>query len=153
MPVVWAALLDRLRGFPIHYALTDHGYSPDPWIWEDQAVVVHVRDRGLVILSGCGHADVVNILRYAQALTGVKQVHAFVGGMHLTGGLFEAIIPRTIAEVARIGPDLVVPAHCTGWRAVHQLATRLPEAFLPANVGTRYHFAAPEEPPANQATC
>jgi 7,8-dihydropterin-6-yl-methyl-4-(beta-D-ribofuranosyl)aminobenzene 5'-phosphate synthase len=135
---------DFEKGFPIQYALTDHGYEPDPWIWEDQAAVVHVRDRGLVILSGCGHAGVVNILRYAQALTGVDHVHAFVGGMHLTGGLFEAIIPRTIQEVAAIGPDVLVPGHCTGWRAVHQLAARLPDAFLPANVGTRYHFAAPE---------
>jgi 7,8-dihydropterin-6-yl-methyl-4-(beta-D-ribofuranosyl)aminobenzene 5'-phosphate synthase len=64
--------------------------------------------------------------------------------MHLTGGLFEAIIPRTLDEVAAIGPDVLVPGHCTGWRAVHQLATRLPDVYLPANVGTRYHFATPE---------
>jgi 7,8-dihydropterin-6-yl-methyl-4-(beta-D-ribofuranosyl)aminobenzene 5'-phosphate synthase len=133
---------DFEKGFPIQFALTEHGYEPDPWIWEDQAVIVHVRDKGLVVLSGCGHAGVVNILRYAQTLTGVEHVHAFVGGMHLTGGLFEAIIPRTIEEVAAIGPDVLVPGHCTGWRAVHQLAARLPDAFLPANVGTRYHFAA-----------
>jgi 7,8-dihydropterin-6-yl-methyl-4-(beta-D-ribofuranosyl)aminobenzene 5'-phosphate synthase len=133
---------DFEKGFPIQYELTDHGYEPDPWIWEDQAVVVHLRGKGLVILSGCGHAGVVNILRYAQALTGVDHVHAFVGGMHLTGGLFEPIIPRTIEEVAAIGPDLLVPGHCTGWKATHQLAARLPNAYLPNNVGTRYHFAA-----------
>jgi 7,8-dihydropterin-6-yl-methyl-4-(beta-D-ribofuranosyl)aminobenzene 5'-phosphate synthase len=136
---------DFEKGFPIQYALTEHDYEPDPWIWEDQAVIVHVRNCGLVVLSGCGHAGVVNILRYAQALTGVDHVHAFVGGMHLTGGLFEAIIPRTVEEVAAIGPDALVPGHCTGWRAVHLLAARLPDAFLPANVGTRYHFAAPED--------
>jgi 7,8-dihydropterin-6-yl-methyl-4-(beta-D-ribofuranosyl)aminobenzene 5'-phosphate synthase len=138
---------DFEKGFPIQYELTDHGYEPDPWIWEDQAVVVHLRGKGLVILSGCGHAGVINILRYAQALTGVDHVHAFVGGMHLTGGLFEPIIPRTIDEVAAIGPDLIIPGHCTGWKATHLLAARLPDAYLPNNVGTRYHFAAPEEPP------
>jgi 7,8-dihydropterin-6-yl-methyl-4-(beta-D-ribofuranosyl)aminobenzene 5'-phosphate synthase len=137
---------DFETGFPLQYELTDHGYEPDPWIWEDQAIVIHLRDKGLVILSGCGHAGVVNILRYAQALTGIDHVHAFVGGMHLTGGIFEPIIPRTIDEVAAIGPDLLVPGHCTGWKATHLLAARLPDAYLPANVGTRYHFTAPEEP-------
>lgn len=136
---------DFEKGFPLQYELTDHGYEPDPWIWEDQAVVLHLRGKGLVILSGCGHAGVVNILRYAQALTGVDHVHAFIGGMHLTGGLFEPIIPRTIDEVAAIGPDLLVPGHCTGWKATHLLAARLPDAYLPNNVGTRYHFAAAEE--------
>jgi 7,8-dihydropterin-6-yl-methyl-4-(beta-D-ribofuranosyl)aminobenzene 5'-phosphate synthase len=135
---------DFEKGFPIHCALTDHGYESDPWIWDEQAVVVHVRDRGLVVLSGCSHAGAVNILRYAQALTGVDHIHAFIGGMHLTGGLFEAIIPRTVDEVAAIGPDVIVPGHCTGWKATHLLATRLPNAYLPNNVGTRYHFAAPD---------
>lgn len=133
---------DFEQGFPIQFALTEHGYEPDPWTWEDQALIVHVRDKGLVVLSGCGHAGVVNILRYAQTLTGVEHIHAFIGGMHLTGGLFEAIIPRTIDEVAMIGPDVLVPGHCTGWRATHALAARLPDAYLPANVGTRYHFTA-----------
>ena len=140
---------DFEQGFPIQYALTEDGYEPDPWIWEDQAIVVHVRGKGLIVLSGCGHAGVVNILRHARALTGIDHVHAFVGGMHLTGGLFEAIIPRTVDEVAAIGPDVLVPGHCTGWRAIHQLAARLPDAYLPANVGTRYHFTATQESPAN----
>jgi len=136
---------DFEKGFPIQTARsTDGGWEPDPWIWDDQAVVVNVRDRGLVVLSGCSHAGAVNVLRYAQALTGVSKVHAFVGGMHLTGGLFEPIIPRTIAELVAIGPDVVVPGHCTGWRAANLLVTTLPDAYVQSNVGTRLHFAAPE---------
>ncbi|HEX9039001.1 MAG TPA: MBL fold metallo-hydrolase [Ktedonobacterales bacterium] len=139
---------DFEKGFPIQYALHGDHYEPDPWVWEDQAVVIHVRGKGLVVLSGCGHAGAVNILRYAQALTGVDHIHAFVGGMHLTGGLFEPIIPRTIEEVVAIGPDHIVPGHCTGWKATLQLAARLPNAYLPNNVGTRYHFVAEDAPTA-----
>jgi 7,8-dihydropterin-6-yl-methyl-4-(beta-D-ribofuranosyl)aminobenzene 5'-phosphate synthase len=136
---------DFEKGFPIQTARTAHGgWEPDPWIWDDQAVIVHVRDRGLVILSGCSHAGAVNVLRYAQALTGVQKVHAFVGGMHLTGALFEPIIPRTISELAAIGPDYVVPGHCTGWKAVNLLINTLPDVYLQSNTGTRLHFAAPE---------
>jgi 7,8-dihydropterin-6-yl-methyl-4-(beta-D-ribofuranosyl)aminobenzene 5'-phosphate synthase len=136
---------DFEKGFPIQTARTpDGGWEPDPWIWDDQAVIVNVRDRGLVILSGCSHAGAVNVLRYAQALTGEQKVHALIGGMHLTGGLFEPIIPRTISELAMIGPDYVVPGHCTGWKAVNLLINTLPDVYLQSNVGTRLHFAAPD---------
>lgn len=133
---------DFEQGFPPQQAHTDHGWEPDRWIWDDQAVVCHVRGKGLVVLSSCSHAGVINVLRHAQRLTGLDQVHAFVGGLHLTGGLFEPIIPRTIQELASIGPEIVVPGHCTGWRATHELARQLPNAYVQTSVGTRLHFAA-----------
>jgi 7,8-dihydropterin-6-yl-methyl-4-(beta-D-ribofuranosyl)aminobenzene 5'-phosphate synthase len=67
-----------------------------------------------VVLTGCGHAGVVNIVRYARALTGVEQVHAVVGGFHLTGALFEPIIGETVEALGELAPDVVVPAHCIG---------------------------------------
>lgn len=129
------------RGFPLNHAHTGSGWEPDPWIWDDQAVVVDVKGKGLVVLSGCSHAGAINVLRQAQRLTGVDRVHAFVGGMHLTGGIFEQIIPQTLDELVAIGPTWVVPGHCTGWRATHEVARRLPEAFVQPSVGTRLRFA------------
>jgi len=132
---------DYERGFPLNHAHTGSGWEPDPWIWDDQAVVVNVKDKGLVVLSGCSHAGTINVLRQAQRLTGVERVHAFVGGMHLTGGLFEQIIPQTLDELVAIGPTWVAPGHCTGWKATHEVARRLPEAFVQPSVGTRLRFA------------
>jgi 7,8-dihydropterin-6-yl-methyl-4-(beta-D-ribofuranosyl)aminobenzene 5'-phosphate synthase len=132
---------DFEQGFPIHQAQINRGWEPDPWIWDDQAVVCHVKGRGLVVLSSCSHSGVINVLRHAQRLTGVDIIYAFVGGMHLSGGLFEAIIPRTVAELVSIGPAIVVPGHCTGWKATHQVARALPQAYVQTNVGTRLHFA------------
>jgi 7,8-dihydropterin-6-yl-methyl-4-(beta-D-ribofuranosyl)aminobenzene 5'-phosphate synthase len=131
------------RGFPIHQARSDSsGWEPDPWIWDDQSAIVHVRGKGLVVLSGCSDSGAVNVLRNARRVTGQAQAHAFVGGLHLTGGLFEAIIPATIAEIAAIAPKWIVPGHCTGWRATHELARALPEAYIQTSVGTTLHFAA-----------
>ena len=65
---------------------------------------------------------------------------ADVGGFHLIGGLFKSIIPRTIAELVAIGPDIIVPGHCTGWKATHELARQLPDAYVQTSVGTRLHF-------------
>lgn len=133
---------DFETGLAIHQALRPAGWEPDPLILDDQALLVHVRGRGLVVLTGCGHAGVVNITRYARALTGVGHVHALIGGFHLTGPSFEQIIPRTVAALRELAPDVVVPAHCTGWAAQHALATALPEAFVPNTVGTRIDLAA-----------
>lgn len=132
---------DFERGLPGSQARTDAGWEPDPWIRDDQAVVAHVRDRGLVVLSGCSHAGAINVLRQAQRLAGVERIHAFVGGMHLSGPAFEPLIPPTLDELAAIGPTWVVPGHCTGWRAQHELARRLPEAYVQTSVGTRLRFA------------
>lgn len=130
------------QGFPIHDAKRDGEWTPDPLILDEQALVIHVRGRGLVILTGCGHAGIVNIVRYARRLTGVDQVHAVIGGYHLTGGLFEPIIGPTVDALAELNPALLMPGHCSGWRAQQQLATRLPDAYAHPSVGTTVTFAA-----------
>jgi 7,8-dihydropterin-6-yl-methyl-4-(beta-D-ribofuranosyl)aminobenzene 5'-phosphate synthase len=132
---------DFEKGFPLSYARSNGGWEPDPWIWDDQAVVVNLEDKGLVVLSGCSHSGAINVLRQAQRLTGEDRVHAFVGGMHLTGGIFEHLIPRTLDELAAITPRWLVPCHCTGWRATHEIARRLPEAYVQTSVGTKLQFA------------
>ncbi|MCZ7529641.1 MAG: MBL fold metallo-hydrolase [Acidimicrobiia bacterium] len=113
-----------------------------PQTLDDQALVVHVRDRGLVVLTGCGHAGLINTIRYAQKLTGVDHLHAVMGGFHLTGPLFEPLIDRTCDELAALDPDVVVPTHCTGWRAVHAMADRMPQAFIQNSVGTSIDLEA-----------
>lgn len=131
-------------GFPWQQARAKDGsWEPDPWIWDDQNAIVNVRDRGLVVVSGCSHAGAVNVLRNAQRLTGEQRIIGFIGGFHLTGGLFEPIIGPTVADVKAIGVERLVPAHCTGWRATHVLARELPDAFVQPSVGTVFRFDAP----------
>lgn len=128
------------KGFPLQEAANAGGWEPDPWIWDDQGLVVHVKGKGLVVLSSCSHAGVINVLRNAQRLTGVQGLHGFLGGLHLTGGLFEPIIPPTVEELVRMGLRVVVPSHCTGWKATHEIARRLPEAYVQPSVGTTVEF-------------
>jgi 7,8-dihydropterin-6-yl-methyl-4-(beta-D-ribofuranosyl)aminobenzene 5'-phosphate synthase len=132
---------DFERGMPNHEAWRDGRWEPDPTILDEQALVVHVRGRGLVVLTGCGHAGAVNIARHALRLTGVDRLHALLGGFHLTGAAFEPIIEPTVAAFADMAPDVLVPAHCTGWKAQHRLAATLPDAFVPNAVGTSFVMA------------
>ena len=131
---------DFEKGLKFQYAQTNGGWSADPWIWDDQGVICNINGKGLVVVSGCSHAGVVNILRHAQKITGVNKIHAFIGGLHLPSLGFEEIIPPTIKELERIHPDIIVPGHCTGWKATHEIARRLPDAFIPSSVGSQILF-------------
>jgi 7,8-dihydropterin-6-yl-methyl-4-(beta-D-ribofuranosyl)aminobenzene 5'-phosphate synthase len=129
------------RGLPQSYAEVDGQWQPDPWIHDDQAIVIHLRDKGLVVLTGCGHAGVINSLLHAASATGVPDVYAVIGGFHLTGTAFEPVIGPTLQALQEIGPQVIVPQHCTGWRATMEIAQRLPGAFIPTSVGTRFSLS------------
>ena len=139
--------VDRVTEFergmpPAHQAWDGHQWRHDPTVIDDQALVVNVRGRGLVIVTGCGHAGVVNIIRQAMRLTGVGRLLAVIGGFHLSGPFFEPVIEPTISALTELSPDLIVPGHCTGWRAQHSLAARLPDAWAQSSVGSTYTLTA-----------
>jgi 7,8-dihydropterin-6-yl-methyl-4-(beta-D-ribofuranosyl)aminobenzene 5'-phosphate synthase len=125
-------------GFPPQQAWLDGSWQPDPMVLDDQAMIVHVAGKGLVVITGCGHAGVVNIARYASKLTGGLPLYALLGGFHLNGPMFEPLIPRVLDDLAAMEPGVLVPAHCTGWRAQHAMSARFPAAFVPNTVGSSF---------------
>jgi len=133
---------DFETGFPFHERHDGDRWEPDPLILDDQALVVHIRDMGLLVLTGCGHAGAVNIARHAMRLTGIDRLHAMLGGFHLGGPAFERIIEPTVMALTEMNPSVIVPAHCTGWKAQHRFAAALPDAFIPNAVGTSYTISA-----------
>lgn len=139
--------IDRTTDFeqgmpPPHQAWDGAAWRHDPLVLDDQALVVHVRDRGLVVLTGCGHGGAINTVRHAMRLTGVDRVCSLMGGLHLSGPAFEPVIPPTVAALTELAPELLVPGHCTGWRAQHALATALPDAWVASSSGTSYTLTA-----------
>ena len=131
------------RGMPpAHQERSGSTWQHDPLVIDDQALVAHVRGRGLVVLTGCGHAGAVNIVRHAQRLTAVPALHALVGGLHLSGPAFEPIIGQTVDALTQMAPGLVVPGHCTGWRAQHALAAAMPAAWVAGSSGSSFRLAA-----------
>jgi 7,8-dihydropterin-6-yl-methyl-4-(beta-D-ribofuranosyl)aminobenzene 5'-phosphate synthase len=132
-------------GWPAHFAERDGVMTPDPLICDDQALVIHLKGRGLVVISGCGHAGIVNTVTYARALTGVDRVLAVVGGFHLGPAAFHARIGPVVDLLLDFEPALVVPAHCSGYRAAYAVYNRRPDAFVQNTVGTRITLRAHEE--------
>ncbi|MCI0441437.1 MAG: MBL fold metallo-hydrolase, partial [Chloroflexi bacterium] len=124
-------------GTPRHSAFRDGVLTPDPLICDDQGLVINVRDRGLVVLSGCGHAGIVNTVHHAQALTGVQKVHAVIGGFHLGPTDFHDRIKPVVDALLALEPAIISPAHCAGHSAASAIYRERPEAFVQNMVGTR----------------
>jgi 7,8-dihydropterin-6-yl-methyl-4-(beta-D-ribofuranosyl)aminobenzene 5'-phosphate synthase len=131
-------------GWPAHRALVDGAWTPDPLICDDQALVINLRSRGLVVLSGCGHAGIINTVSYARAITGVPDVHAVIGGFHLGGDYFQERVPNVVKDLLELTPALLAPAHCTGYRASMAIYQAMPDAYVQNTVGTRITLEAPE---------
>jgi 7,8-dihydropterin-6-yl-methyl-4-(beta-D-ribofuranosyl)aminobenzene 5'-phosphate synthase len=129
------------KGMPRAHYEEDGQEKWDP-IEEDTAVVANVNGKGLVVLSGCAHSGIINTVRYARELTGVDRVLAVMGGFHLTGPDFSDIIEPTTEALKDIGPDYVVPTHCTGRNAVMHIEKEMPDRFLLNMAGTRLTFSA-----------
>jgi len=127
-------------GYTQHKAFVSGTWKSDPWIMDERAVAMNIKGKGLVVLSGCAHAGIINTVTYAQQITGIKKVYAVMGGFHLAGKTFENRIQPTIEELQRINPELIVPSHCTGWRAMCAMAKAFPETFLWNSVGNLYQF-------------
>ena len=133
------------KGFPFQYAENpsdEKNLVPDPLIKDDQAIVANVKNKGLVILTGCGHAGVMNTINYAKKITGVDKIYAIIGGFHLPadGGIYEEAIDPTLKELQKADPEYIVPCHCTGWKATNRIIETMPEKFIQPGVGTVFTF-------------
>jgi 7,8-dihydropterin-6-yl-methyl-4-(beta-D-ribofuranosyl)aminobenzene 5'-phosphate synthase len=133
------------KGFPFQYSenpCDEKNLVPDPLIKDDQAIVANVRYKGLVILTGCSHAGVINTINYAKKITGLDKIYAIIGGFHLPadGGIYEEAIDPTLTELQKADPEYIVPCHCTGWKATNKIIDLMPEKFIQSGVGTIFTF-------------
>ena len=109
---------------------------------DDTALAMNLGSKGLVVLSGCAHSGIINTVEYAREITGINKVHVVMGGFHLTGPAFKPIIDDTIESMKRIGPDYVIPTHCTGRNAILAFEKAMPGQFLVNMSGTKLTFVA-----------
>jgi len=107
--------------------------------WGEHATAYNVKDRGLVVISSCGHAGIVNSVRQIQKSTGIEKVHAVVGGWHLAPYPDE-IIAKTVAALKEINPDYLIPMHCTGFRAMMAVQQEMPQKLIMPSTGTSVVF-------------
>ncbi len=113
-------------------------FLPDD-IDEDQAIIIHVKDKGLVVLSGCAHSGIVNTIEQAKSFTGINKVYAVIGGFHLAKAKEEEIT-KTTEYIKSEGPAFVAPSHCSGFQAISRFAQEMPDEFIEGVVGITYNL-------------
>jgi len=128
------------KGSPILFIKRGDKMELDLFMGE-QSLIFNVKGKGLVVVSSCAHAGIVNTVKHAQKMTGIDKVHAVIGGFHLSGAKPE-IIQKTIADIKAIAPEYIVPMHCTGFEAVTAFQREMPNQFIINTAGTRYIFTA-----------
>ncbi len=129
------------KGMPMAHFEVKGSEKWDP-IEEDSALVMNLKGKGLIVLSGCAHSGIINTVKFAREITGIEKIHAVMGGFHLAGPAFESIIGKTAEALKKIGPAYVIPCHCTGRKAVMAIEKKLPDQFLLNMAGTRLTFRA-----------
>ena len=130
------------RGYPGQVRLADDGktWEPDEMLVDERFLAVNVAGKGLVVLSACSHAGVVNVLMHARDRFPDVPLHAVMGGLHLSGPN-EAVISQTVEGLRSFDLKTIAAGHCTGWRALTALATAFGDKILaPTAVGKRYVF-------------
>lgn len=111
-------------------------------IEDDTSLVMHLRGRGLVVLSGCAHAGIINTVLQAREVTGVEKVHVIMGGFHINGPAAEPVVGPTVEAFREIAPDYIVPTHCTGRTPIQRIEAAMPDRFILNMAGTKLTFAA-----------
>jgi 7,8-dihydropterin-6-yl-methyl-4-(beta-D-ribofuranosyl)aminobenzene 5'-phosphate synthase len=120
--------------------LIKRGEKPEPDDFRgEQAIFFNVKGKGLLVLSGCAHAGIVNTVKHAQKIVGTDKVHAVMGGFHLINAKPE-VIQNTVADIKAMKPDYIIPTHCTGFEAITTFAREMPAEFNLNTAGTQYTF-------------
>jgi 7,8-dihydropterin-6-yl-methyl-4-(beta-D-ribofuranosyl)aminobenzene 5'-phosphate synthase len=113
----------------------------DPLL-DEQALVVNLGEKGIVVVSGCSHPGIVNTIHHAREITGNERLSAVVGGFHLAQ-VSDEVLAQTAAAIKESKARLVVTGHCTGFRPNARLSGELGNVFAINCVGTRIILGGP----------
>lgn len=120
------------------FFLDENCQQPDPLL-DDLALWIET-PRGLIVVLGCCHSGVVNTLDYVRELRPGARIRALIGGLHLVRATPQRM-ERTLQALEAFQPELIVPAHCTGWPAVLEMARRFAGRVEESAAGKRFEFA------------
>ncbi|OYT27100.1 MAG: MBL fold metallo-hydrolase [Thermoprotei archaeon ex4572_64] len=116
------------------YVVRDDGEIVEDKMLDDSALIINVKDKGLVIITGCGHSNILNIVKHAERITGVSKLYAVIGGLHLLSS-DEKTVSEVLNSLISLGVSIVCPTHCSGLKIIHALMSKKPEIYIEGGVG------------------
>ncbi|MGQ9702827.1 MAG: MBL fold metallo-hydrolase [bacterium] len=125
-------------GIPLK-TITDDNKIVEDKMRDDISVIANLKDEGMIILTGCSHAGIVNILKHSIEMTGVNKIKAVIGGLHLIEAPMERI-KKTAESLSKFDINLISAGHCTGFEAQVELYNIFKQKFLPLHTGMKFVF-------------
>ena len=123
-----------------HFTEEELAGKPQPdQHWHEHAACFRLGDRGLVVMSSCGRAGIINTLRRAQEVSGVEKIYALVGGFHLAPAP-EDYLRQVMAELKKFDLEHVLPMHCSGQNFIDLAKQEMPEKLVLCTTGSRFTF-------------
>jgi 7,8-dihydropterin-6-yl-methyl-4-(beta-D-ribofuranosyl)aminobenzene 5'-phosphate synthase len=125
-----------------HFTEDELAGKPQPdQHWHEHATCFRIGNRGLVVISSCGHAGIINTLRRAQEVSGVEKIYALVGGFHLAPAP-DDYLRQVMAELKKFDIEHVLPMHCSGQNFIDLAKQEMPEKLVLCTAGSRFTFTA-----------
>ena len=125
-----------------HFTAEELSGKPQPdQHWHEHATCFRLGDRGLVVISSCGHAGIINTLKRAQQVSGVDKIYALVGGFHLFPAS-DDYLRQVMAELQKFDLEHVMPMHCSGQNFIDLAQKEMPEKLVLCGTGSSFTFTA-----------
>jgi 7,8-dihydropterin-6-yl-methyl-4-(beta-D-ribofuranosyl)aminobenzene 5'-phosphate synthase len=126
---------DFERGLPGAY-YEESGRRLRDHLRDDMSLYFHVEGKGLVVVSGCAHAGIINSILYGKKVSGIDTIYGVIGGFHLTGTVMEEVLPKTLDHLKKLSPQIICPMHCTGWESQRRLKELFQDRFIISSTGS-----------------
>jgi 7,8-dihydropterin-6-yl-methyl-4-(beta-D-ribofuranosyl)aminobenzene 5'-phosphate synthase len=125
-----------------HFTSEELAGKPQPdQHWHEHATCFRLGDRGLVVITSCGHGGIINTLRRAQQISGVEKIYALVGGFHLAPAP-DDYLGQVMAELKKFNLEHIMPMHCSGQNFVDLAQKEMPEKLVLCGTGSSFTFTA-----------
>jgi len=125
-----------------HFTAEELAGTPVPdQHWHEHATCFRLGDRGLVVISSCGHAGIINTLHRAREVSGVNKIYALVGGFHLAPAP-DDYLRQVMAELKTFDLEHVLPMHCSGANFVELAKQEMPDKLVLCGTGSSFTFTA-----------
>lgn len=128
------------KGHPNECRWMNNQWVKSPEVIDERCLVINLKDKGLCVITGCGHTGIVNATQHALELIPNENLHFIMGGFHLAGPAYADRIDPTLQDLQTLNPNYIITGHCTGRNAQMALTQAFAEKHIPYGVGSVFKF-------------
>lgn len=128
------------NGVQGEYKLKENTWECAPEVIDERCLIFYIKEKGLCMITGCGHTGIVNAANHALRLTQTRDLYFLMGGFHLAGPENASRLDPTLKDLEQINPHFTITGHCTGRKTQSELSKIFGSRHIPYGVGSLFKF-------------